>query len=141
LLAHAPDAALPWLGAAAALLLLELPDARTGLRPAEHRILQALAASEQPIFALYEPARASQPLRGLTDESFLRLVAALAEGPDPLVQPGRRAFRDPIRLTPRGSRALGGEGWDPPERWVLGVHLGPGQPRWRWDGQRRAPIL
>jgi hypothetical protein len=129
-LAHAPPAPLSAFGEAAAILLRGLPDSHTLLRPFEARILEALGEKDQPIWALYEPARAVEPLRGLTDESFLRLMRGLSEGKDPLVQTGRNVFRDDLKITDRGRRVLAGEPW-----------VRPDVSRWRWDRQRRAPVL
>jgi hypothetical protein len=57
-------------------------------------------------------------------------VYALADELDPLVTraDGRYA------LTGDGESVLAGQATRPPiDRWLGGVHLGPGRPRWAWD--------
>ena len=44
-------------------------------------------------------------------------------------------------LTPDGEAVLAGTATRPPvDRWLGGVHLGPGQPDWAWDPDARRPI-
>ena len=114
-------------------LLEELPDVRSGLGRTERQILEALAAG--PL----EPAELFVAVAGREDPPWLGddSVFALAGDLRPLVAlaGGRYA------LTPDGEAVLSGAATRPPaDRWLGGVHLGPGQPDWAWDPEARRPI-
>ncbi len=67
------------------------------------------------------------------DDAVFALAADLA----PLV-----ALTDGrYELTPEGSAVLDGTAIRPRiDRWLGGVHLGPGRPDWAWDATARRPV-
>lgn len=114
-------------------LLEELPDVRTGLTRVERQILEALRDGPLAPERLFPAVAEHEDPPWLGDAT----VFALADDLQPLVTftDGRYA------LTPDGSAVLTGDATRPPiDRWLGGVHLGPGQPDWAWDPAARRPV-
>ena len=123
-----------WLDVAAfERLLEELPDVRSGLTRVEREILAALADGPLPPHGLFAAVAQHEEPPWLGDTSVFALAGDLA----PLV-----AFTDGrYALTPEGAAVLAGTATRPPiDRWLGGVHLGPGQPDWVWDPDARRPV-
>jgi hypothetical protein len=115
-------------------LLEELPDTSSGLTRLERQILEALAAGPLAPPDLFPAAAATEYPPWVGDAT----VFALAGDLHPLVD-----FADGrYELTPDGEAVLAGAATRPPiDRWLGGVHLGPGRPDWRWDPTTRRPVL
>ena len=115
-------------------LLEELPDSRTGLSRLERQILDALADAPLTPHELFTAAVATEDPPWVGDAT----VFALAGDLDPLVAFDANRYE----LTPDGAAVLTGTSTRPPlDRWLGGVHLGPGQPDWVWDATARRPVL
>jgi hypothetical protein len=114
-------------------LLEELPDVRTGLSRLERQILEALGAGPLTPLDLFVAATAAEDPPWVGDASVFALAGDLA----PLV-----GFADGrYELTPDGRAVLDGTATRPPiDRWLGGVHLGPGQADWAWDAMARRPV-
>jgi hypothetical protein len=111
-------------------LLEELPDVRTGLGRTERQILEALAGGALAPGELFVAVAAHEDPPWLGDTTVFVLADDLA----PLVA-GR------YELTDAGRAVLAGATTRPPiDRWIGGVHLGPGQPDWAWDPDTRRPV-
>jgi hypothetical protein len=114
-------------------LLEELPDARTGLSRLERQILEALRDGPLTPAELFPAAIAGEDPPWVGDAAVFALAADLA----PLV-----SFTDGrYELMPEGEAVLDGTAIRPRiDRWIGGVHLGPGQPDWAWDATARRPV-
>jgi hypothetical protein len=114
-------------------LLEELPDVRTGLTRVERQILEALRAGPLTPGHLFAAVAQREDPPWLGDTSVYALAADLA----PLV-----AFTGGgYELTPDGEAVIAGTATRPPiDRWLGGVHLGPGRPDWAWDPTARRPV-
>lgn len=139
---------LPWLAPALRRLLEELPDT-AGLTRTERAILEILATGPSSPATLFEAVGDREEAKFLGDWPFFRRLEELAAPPEPLVEglPGRFDTRaeaalratwigSPVRLTEAGREVLAG-GRDrladrPPDRWLGGTHLRPGNV-WRRD--------
>jgi hypothetical protein len=114
-------------------LLEELPDARTGLTRVERQILEALRDGPLEPGPLFTAVAQHEDPPWIGDATVFALAADL----DPLVTftAGR------YELTPAGAAVLTGTTTRPPiDRWLGGVHLGPGHPDWAWDPTARRPV-
>jgi hypothetical protein len=122
-----------WLSVPAfARLLEELPDARTGLSRLERQILGALRDGPLDPDRLFLAGTAGEHPPWVGDASLF----ALARDLHPLV-----AYNGRYELTPDGEAVLTGAATRPRlDRWLGGVHLGPGQPDWVWDADTRRPV-
>jgi hypothetical protein len=106
-------------------LLEELPDSRSGLSRLEQEIIDALASGP------------------LTPEDLFRAVATREQPPWIGDSPLWAVADDLAPLIRRsdGKYALTGEDLsNNRERWLGGVRLGPGSPRWAWDASTRAVV-
>jgi hypothetical protein len=114
-------------------LLEELPDIRTGLTRVERQILDALRDGALAPHQLFTAVAQHEDPPWLGDATVYALAADLA----PLVSfTGGR-----YELTPDGDAVLAGMTTRPPiDRWLGGVHLGPGRPDWAWDPAARRPV-
>jgi hypothetical protein len=123
-----------WLDVAAfERLLEELPDVRTGLTRVEREILTALADGPLPPPCLFVAVAEHEEPPWLGDDTVYALAADL----DPLVT----FTDDAYELTPEGRAVLAGTATRAPiDRWLGGVHLGPGQPDWAWNSDARRPV-
>jgi uncharacterized protein DUF1835 len=111
-------------------LLEELPDVRSGLTRVERQILEALRDGPLPPERLFPAVAGQEDPPWLGDDTVFALAADL----DPLVTGA-------YELTPAGEAVLAGTATRPPiDRWLGGVHLGPGQPDWAWDPDARRPV-
>jgi hypothetical protein len=114
-------------------LLEELPDIRTGLGRTERAILEALAGGPLAPGELFIAVAAREDPPWLGDTA----VFALASDLDPLVAHAD----DRYSLTADGEAVLAGHATRPPiDRWLGGVHLGPGRPDWAWDPSAGRPV-
>jgi hypothetical protein len=114
-------------------LLEELPDARTGLTRLERQILEALRESPLAPGGLFLAATAREDPPWVGDTAVFALAADL----DPLVARTNGHYE----LMPAGVAVLAGDAPRPPvDRWLGGVHLGPGRPDWAWDAAARRAI-
>jgi hypothetical protein len=114
-------------------LLEELPDARTGLSRTERQILEALAAGPLALGELFVAVAAREDPPWLGDTAVFALAADL----EPLVTSADGRYE----LTPAGEAVLAGDATRPPiDRWLGGVHLGPGHPDWAWNPETRRPV-
>ena len=114
-------------------LLEELPDIRTGLTRVEREILEALRDGPLPPLRLFTAVAQHEDPPWLGDATVYALAADL----DPLV-----TFADGLyELAPEGNAVVAGTAPRPPiDRWLGGVHLGPGRPDWAWDPAARRPV-
>jgi hypothetical protein len=131
---YEPD--MPFLSAALIRFLEEYPSARDGLTRTERQLLTVIAAGTTKRKALWW---ASQQLETSCwgDLSVYDRLDNLSKAPHPLVQ---RVDEQHVALTDAGQRILSGrERRDPREidRWLGGVHLGPGRLDWRWHEDDR----
>jgi hypothetical protein len=118
---------------ALARLLEELPDARTGLGRTERQILEALSGGPLAAADLFVTVAAREDPPWLGDATVFALAADLA----PLVARSGDAYE----LTPEGEAVLAGYAARPPiDRWIGGVHLGPGQPDWAFNPDTGRPV-
>jgi len=107
-------------------LLEELPDSRTGLSRLEHQILSALAGGPLAPGELFTAAVAGDDPPWVGDATVFALAAEL----EPLVSLSGGRYV----LTAGGADVLAGRAIRPRvDRWLGGVHLGPGRPDWVWD--------
>jgi hypothetical protein len=114
-------------------LLEELPDIRSGLSRTERQILEALAAGPLAPAELFAAVAAREDPPWLGDATVFALAGDLA----PLVARADGAYA----LTPDGAAVLTGHAARPPiDRWLGGVHLGPGHPDWAWNPDTRRPV-
>ena len=114
-------------------LLEELPDVRTGLTRVERQILEALRDGPLPPERLFLAVAEHEDPPWLGDAT----VFALATDLDPLVTHANGTYK----LTPAGEAVVAGTTTRPPiDRWLGGVHLGPGHPDWAWDPEARRPV-
>lgn len=114
-------------------LLEELPDVRTGLTRVERQILDALRAGPLAPEQLFVAATQPEDAPWIGDATVFALAADL----DPLVARSNGHYE----LTPDGEAVLAGTATRAPiDRWLGGVHLGPGQADWAWDPAARRPV-
>jgi hypothetical protein len=114
-------------------LLEELPDVRSGLTRVERQILQALSDGPLAPGRLFLAVAQHEYPPWLGDDT----VFALADDLAPLVARANGHYE----LTPDGEAVLAGTGSRPPiDRWLGGVHLGPGEPDWAWDPDAHRPV-
>jgi hypothetical protein len=106
------------------------PDARD-LSGVESTLLGLLSRGPTEMAELF-PAWAQTELGGACGFGGAQVEAALRAMPALVkLAEGR------IALTPEGVRVAAGEGAAPArERWIGGVHLAPGRPGWRREGDR-----
>jgi hypothetical protein len=121
----------------------ELPWIRDGLGLTERLVLQLLA--ERPhtigeIFAALMQGR--EPLPWLGDIMLLWIIASMRRARMPVftgAPPGdnSRWAQEQLTITALGRNVLAGRmDWlalAPPERWLGGVRIAPGERSWRWD--------
>ena len=148
-------AALPWLGAAFWRHLAEFPGVRGGLSCSELHLLEAIAHGRDRLgdaFPASHHEREESVFLGDTVFAWYveRLSACrvplvtLANG-GPVVAPAgvrdRRWWDTRVILSPAGRDVLEGREdhvrLNAVDRWLGGVHLGPGRPLWRWDTTAR----
>jgi hypothetical protein len=114
-------------------LLEDLPDVRSGLTRTERQILEALRPEPPDPHQLFLAVAEREDPPWLGDATVFALAADLH--PLVMLTDGR------YELTPEGHAVLDGDATRPPiDRWVGGVHLGPGQPDWAWDPAARRPV-
>jgi hypothetical protein len=114
-------------------LLEELPDVRTGLTRVEREILEALRDGPLAPGPLFVAVAEHEDPPWLGDDTVFALAADL----DPLVARTDGHYE----LTPDGAAVLAGTTARPPiDRWLGGVHLGPGRADWAWDPTAHRPV-
>jgi len=134
---------LPFVAAALQRHLARLPALQTGLSEIEEAALDELQAGPLAFPRLFGALTAREPLRrhGMGDLQLAAIVRALASSMSPLatIEGGALAASGDWRvaITAAGRAATGGKApWQPPARWIGGVHLDGGQAGWRRDGER-----
>jgi len=130
--------------------LQELPWTTDGLSLTERLILRIIAAEDLTLGWVYSRLMTRrEPLPWLTDLMFLAVTEAMAKAREPVftVTPESAGAPWPQwrpALTAAGRTVLAGAvdglALDPPERWVGGVRIAPGQPHWRWDEAAGRPV-
>ena len=144
-LAQSGTPALPIMAPALHRHLRELPSVENGLGLTEHLSLQILADGGGMLMLsrlFLTLQRHVEPLPFITDLGFLHIIEDILKVSEPVLTrvpapPGERNFHQQLTITDLGRAVLRGErDWHslrPPERWVGGVHVRPGEPGWRWD--------
>jgi hypothetical protein len=134
----------PFARAAIRLHCGRFPSVANGLDETEHAILATLGQETTfvALFLAVTTTPAGNEL-GMGDVQFAAIVRDLAAGPTPLVtieQRDEQFGRWRISGTPAAADVLAGRvdrlAVLPLDRWLGGVHLRPGTPAWRWDGER-----
>jgi hypothetical protein len=141
-MADGDTAAMPFLGPAFRRLLEEYPAVGDGLSRTERRLLSLADGGPIDLHAAFRRMHGDE-VYYITDSSFGRLIAELAEGQAPLLAASERPTRDrripdgTLSITEAGRAVLEGRadrielcGID---RWMGGVHLQRGDRLWRWD--------
>ena len=116
-------------------LLAELPDVKTGLSALERAVLAALKLGALSAAELFTWVSAQERPPWIADQPLLAVANDLA----PLVS---RSVDGQYAITDFGADVLAGRAVRPRlNRWLGGVHLGPGQPDWRWDSRSKRAVL
>jgi hypothetical protein len=138
---HAGDGPFPFVAAALRRHLARLPALATGLNEIEEAALHDVAGGPRPFSAVFSAVTAREPVRrhGMGDVQLAATLRALAGGALPLVTiegGSLAACRDwQVRLTAGGRAALTGDrAWQPPARWIGGIHVDSTTTKWRRDG-------
>lgn len=142
-LARSRSLALPHMAGALERHLRELPSTFNGLGLTEQLIVEEVAGEPLPAGRIFRNLMMDKdPLPWLGDLMFLFILEQMMATDDAVLSidpstvdedwPRRR-----ISLTPIGRNVLAGKidflSLNPPERWIGGVCIRPGQPNWRWD--------
>jgi hypothetical protein len=135
--------ALPYLATALARHLEEFPSLQEGLSRTERRLLEVVAPAPISVHAAYPSMHEEETAFYIADDSFLRILREMAGGPSPLLTlkteggAARSRLRGSLELSEFGRAVLAGRADALAERgidrWLGGVHLTGGRPRWRWD--------
>ena len=116
-------------------LLAELPDVRTGLSRLEREILAALRSGPLSAGELFAAISARERPPWIADHPLF----AVADDLDPLAS---RLADGKYAITADGVDVLAGRSIRPTtDRWLGGVHLGPGCPDWRWDPRSERAVM
>ena len=116
-------------------LLAELPDVRTGLSRLQREILAVLRFGPLPPSELFVAVSAKERPPWIGDQPLWAAADDLA----PLV---RRLADGRYANSPDGAGVLAGRSTRPTtDRWLGGVHLGPGCTDWRWDPRSERAVL
>ena len=148
--------ALPFLAPALSRHLEEFPSTTHGLARTDRQLLELVAGGRRDPLALFMENMALESHLFMGDWSTFRRLAALCDGPTPLLRcrsglPFRYPPRDKIDIEAfRGQQfvlsASGQEVFDgtadaaalnPVDHWLGGVHLHGDAPLWRWDEEQR----
>jgi hypothetical protein len=146
------NSVLPFLAPALSRHLEEFPSSDTGLSRTDRQLLDLAAAGRGDPLTLFLDNMAQETCLFRGDWSTFRRLAALCDGPAPLLRsrsggPFRFPPRDKIDidlfrlqrlvLTTAGHEVLDGAAdaavLNPIDLWLGGVHLCAGAPLWRWD--------
>jgi hypothetical protein len=130
--------------------LRELPSVRDGLSLTQRLVLEVLAEGGRTIGQVYVALMTErEPLPWLSDLMFLAIVEAMGQAAEPafVLAPESAALpwpQWPMAITEAGRALLAGtRDWlslGPPERWIGGVRIRPGEPCWRWDEAADRPV-
>jgi Domain of unknown function (DUF1835) len=123
-----PD--LPVLGQAIERLLQQFPWCRSHLNRTERALLKAVDDGAETPLEAFEAHQRQEERPFMGDTTALAYVRAMRQEPGALL-----TNRRPFTLTDEGRAVLHGQAqWrNRPERWLGGVQLPPGKPRWCWD--------
>ena len=123
-----PD--LPALGEAVQRFLQQYPWCRSGLNRTERALLRAVDDGAATPLEAFEAHQGQEERPFMGDTTALGYLRRLRAEPGALLTSKR-----PFALTDEGRAVLGGQAqWrGRPERWLGGVQLPPGKPRWCWD--------
>jgi hypothetical protein len=132
---------LRFLGEAFDRLSREYPSTRDGLSLTERRVLAAVADGATDAASAFVRATGRETRPYLGDTWCFAMMDRMARARVPLLeaQPTRRSIdrTTALRLTDTGARVLAGDAdhvrLNGIDRWIGGVHLRGGYPRWRWD--------
>jgi hypothetical protein len=150
-LARAGVDALPYLPAALARHLRELPSTVNGLGHTEQLALEAVAAGASTAGEVFVAVQEREAAPWLGDSMLYAVLARLATARTPLLRTSGSWPRDgdefraaPVALTDGGRAVLGGRvdavALSGIERWVGGVELRGTRAAWRWDEASRRPV-
>lgn len=164
-IAASPDAALPNLPGALRRHLQELPSTVNGLGLTEQLILESLDEGARPAGHIFRALlRDKEPRPWLGDLMFWFILRSMTRVKDPVFEvtaqnghpgtaddplAGERDWLSPhapreLAITDLGRAVLAGRtDWlslGPPDRWLGGIKVTPGQPCWRWDPEAERPI-
>jgi hypothetical protein len=150
-IARLQNAPVPDFPAVAHRHLQELPSVHNGLSLTEQLILQIVSefdsVSLNQIFRLLSLER--EPLFFIGDLGLLDAIEDMERVSDPpfvrsVGTPGEREFLNRLTITDAGRAVLAGErdwqSFNPPERWMGGIRIADGKPRWRWNESKREPV-
>jgi hypothetical protein len=123
-----PD--LPVLGEAVHRFLQQYPWCRSGLNRTERALLRAVEDGAETPLEAFEAHQRQEERPFMGDATAVDHLRTLRAEPGALL-----TSRRPFALTDEGRAVLNGQAtWrGRPERWLGGVHLPPGKPRWCWD--------
>jgi hypothetical protein len=138
-------AALPYLARAFERFLQEYPWTTDGLSRSERRLLRLAETGPIDLRAAFPRMHEGEDGYYITDASFADLAATLSRTTPALLTTD---IRDPRGATPGGTVTLTDAGREVLsgrrdrvacgiDRWLGGVHLHDGAPRWRWDAEAR----
>jgi hypothetical protein len=138
---------LPDLAAALHRHLQELPSLEDGMG-LTHRLLLGIVTEREKQTAgrIVGQAMKRDPLPGLGDLSYAQILHELATLAEPLVlsggtHPAPQWYLNEVAITDAGHALLDGKrNWfdfNPPERWLGGVRIAPGQNNWYWNESAR----
>jgi hypothetical protein len=138
---RAGDGSLPFVAAALQRHLARLPALATGLNEIEEAALHEMDGRGRPFPAVFSAVTAREPLRrhGMGDLQLAAALRALAGSEPPLVTIEGGALATSrhwhVQLAPAGRAALQGDRpWQPPARWIGGIHADGTSAKWRRDG-------
>ncbi len=143
--------ALPFLHAALHRLAEEYPHTKNGLSRTEQQILDVVAGGVHAPGALFQATQAQEDAKFMGDASFWLRLAALTQGPHPLLhttdhtpfqppplgKPPAAFLNQRLHLSESGhavhQRTAAAIHLNGIDRWIGGVHL-QGTSAWRWNG-------
>jgi hypothetical protein len=130
--------------------LQELPWTTDGLSLTQRLVLLALRDGPRTGGALFRTlTRETEPLPSLGDSMFWHVLDQLAAGTPPPFEPDAGTAREPwprrrLMLTAAGRALLEASAdwlsFNPRERWVGGVRVGPDGRHWRWSPSESRPV-
>jgi hypothetical protein len=141
--------ALPFLAEALWRFAAEFPSVENGLTRSEMLALRVLAGGAINGRTLFFTTQDEEPRPFMGDSTFFQIMSTLADGREPLVAISGPANRADLRhhtvgILERGRDVLAGRAdrvaLNGIDMWRGGVHLGGGDPVWRWDAGRKTLV-
>lgn len=147
-LAREEARAMPYLQAAVARLLEELPEVTSGLGRTERTGLTTISQGSTTLFDSFREVQEQEERPWLGDAMYFTMMRELTTGPAPLIAfegnwPSAQGGNSNPAVVPtaEGQAVLAGElDWWPVSgrrAWLGGTELGPGMADWRWDARDR----